>query len=189
MRQVKAQHREFLSSLAWQSVRHGLDTGEPVAIDPDSTAPELRKHHSCFVTLKHARQLRGCVGSVRAKRALAEEVAVNAYGAAFHDPRFGHLRVEELDGLQIEISILSNPEFLRVSSENELVEKLTPGVDGLILSQGGLQGTFLPAVWEKLPQPQDFIRELKQKAGFASDYWSESMVIERYTTESWIAHR
>jgi len=189
MNRVKATHKDLLSSLAWQSIRHGLDTGEPITVHPDSTAPELRERRSCFVTLEHTHRLRGCVGSVRAKRMLVEDVATNAYDAAFHDPRFKQLSVEELDALQIEISVLSNPEILKVHSENELTEKLIPGVDGVILSQGALQGTFLPAVWEKLPEPLDFIRELKQKAGFASDYWSESIVVERYTTESWVAHQ
>jgi AmmeMemoRadiSam system protein A len=187
MKRVKTAHRDLLSSLAWQSIRHGLDVGAPVAVDYENTAPELLEDGACFVTLEHNRQLRGCIGSVRANRALAEDVATNAYAAAFRDPRFNHLEEEEFAKLKIEISVLSTPRTLKVTSENELIEMLIPGVDGIILSLGVLQGTFLPAVWEKLPQPKDFIRELKRKAGFAPDYWSENIVIERYTTESWLA--
>ncbi len=176
-----------MSSLAWQSIRYGLDTGKPLSVDTGSVAPELRTYRSCFVTLEHAHRLRGCVGSVRAKRMLVEEVATNAYGAAFRDTRFERLQQTELDALQVEISVLSTPEALAVQSENELLKKLTPGKDGLILTQGALQATFLPAVWEKLPSPTDFIRELKRKAGFTLDYWSESIIVERYTTETWVA--
>ncbi len=187
MKRVKTAHRDLLSSLAWQSIRHGLDVGKPIAVDHENTVPELLKFGACFVTLEYNRQLRGCIGSVRANRSLAEDVASNAYGAAFHDPRFNRLTEKEYDDLQIEISVLSKPQTLQIKSEDELAATLTPGVDGVILSQGALQGTFLPAVWEKLPEPQDFIQELKRKAGFAIDYWPDNIVVERYTTESWLA--
>jgi AmmeMemoRadiSam system protein A len=138
---------------------------------------------ACFVTLWKDGELRGCIGSLRAERPLAEEVAQRAVDAAFHDPRFPPLRPEELDQVDIEISVLQPPEPLEVMDEADLLRKLRPGVDGLILADGSHRATFLPSVWEQLPAPRDFVRQLKRKAGLSADHWSATLRFERYGAE------
>ena len=113
-----------------------------------------------------------------------EDVAYNAYAAAFLDPRFSALDAEELPSLQIHISILSPLERLECGSHEDLMAAIRPGVDGLLLREGESRGTMLPAVWETLPDPTVFVRELKLKAGFEADYWSDELEVFRYTTES-----
>lgn len=136
-----------------------------------------------FVTLNDDRGLRGCIGRLEAERPLVEDVADNAYAAAFRDPRFPALTEGELAGLDIHISVLGTPERLDVASESELLEKLRPGEDGLILAEAGRRATFLPSVWKSLPEPGAFLRHLRQKAGFAPDYWSPALQIYRYGCE------
>ena len=114
---------------------------------------------------------------------LAKDVAENAVAAAFHDPRFEPLSIEEAEKLEIHISVLSPPEELNFSSEADLLEQIRPGVDGLILQAGGRRGTFLPSVWEELPEKEMFLMYLKMKAGLPTDYWSDSLRVFRYTAE------
>ncbi|HDZ78001.1 MAG TPA: AmmeMemoRadiSam system protein A, partial [Gammaproteobacteria bacterium] len=130
-------------------------------------------------------QLRGCVGSLTACRSLSEDVAENAFAAAFRDHRFNALTEDELAEIEISISVLSTPELMVFTSEQELLSQLQPGVDGIILTEGGNRGTFLPSVWEHYPQPASFLSHLKMKAGLPADYWSDTMKIERYNTVSW----
>ena len=129
-------------------------------------------------------RLRGCVGSLQARLPLVADVAQSAFAAAFRDTRFAPLGPAEADDLDIHISILSPLEPLVVASEAELLETLRPGVDGLVLCEGALRGTFLPAVWERLPDPRQFVQELKRKAGLQGDYWSPTLELQRYTVES-----
>jgi len=103
--------------------------------------------------------------------------------AAFRDPRFPPLAADEFDELDIHLSILTPAEPVSFTSEQELITQLQPGIDGLILEEGHRRGTFLPSVWEQLPEPQQFLRHLKQKAGLSPDYWSENIRISRYRTE------
>ncbi|HEC13492.1 MAG TPA: AmmeMemoRadiSam system protein A [Acidiferrobacteraceae bacterium] len=179
-----AQHTA-LTELAHKSITHGVRHGGPIKVELDRYDPALRVQGACFVTLHKQDQLRGCIGSLQTKRALVEDVAQNAYAAAFQDPRFSPMQENELEDLSVHISVLSQPESLNFSTEDELLKKIRPGVDGLILINGGHRGTFLPSVWDALPQPKAFLRQLKLKAGLAEDYWSDSIKIERYTTESW----
>jgi AmmeMemoRadiSam system protein A len=136
------------------------------------------------VTLEIGGELRGCIGTLKARRPLVVEVAHMARAAAMEDPRFPPLARAELGAVQISISVLSVPAPLEFASEADLLAKLRPGVDGLILREGYRSGTFLPSVWDKLPAPADFLRQLKRKAGLAPDHWSDSLTIEGYTTES-----
>jgi AmmeMemoRadiSam system protein A len=117
-----------------------------------------------------------------------EDVAHNAFAAAFRDPRFPALSAAELQELEIGISVLGPTESVSFGTEEELLGKLRPGIDGLVLQDGRHRGTFLPAVWESLPEPAEFLYHLRQKAGLPGDYWSETLQIERYTTESFAAH-
>jgi len=128
--------------------------------------------------------LRGCIGTLTAHQAVIADVAYHAHAAAFSDPRFPALRENELDDLDIHISVLSEPQIISFSSEADLLAQLRPGIDGLILRDLGRTGTFLPSVWESLPQVKDFWQQLKRKAGLPANHWSKSLEVLRYTTES-----
>ena len=178
-----AQRSELLS-LARTSIEASLPTGTRAPYEGPPLHSELSRPGSSFVTLRVGEDLRGCCGTIEATRPLHEDVWNNAYASAFADPRFPALTPEEWEGTGIEISVLSEPERCDVRSEAELLEVLRPGIDGLILQAGARRSTFLPAVWEQLPEPRDFIRHLKLKAGWPADFWPPDMQVWRYTTES-----
>lgn len=176
--------RRTLLALALDSIRHGLSTGRPLDVDPSAYPEALRERRATFVTLHRRGLLRGCIGHLEAVTLLVVDVADNAFAAAFRDPRFPAVAEQELADLRIAISILSPPQPMTFSSESDLIGQLNPGSDGLILEDNGARGTFLPSVWEQLPEPSTFMRHLKQKAGLAPDYWSDTVQISRYYTES-----
>lgn len=170
-------------ALAAGSIRHGLAEGNPLVPDLDALPPELRRPGASFVTLETAGgALRGCVGTVDASQPVAADIAENAFRAAFHDPRFPRLTAAEIDGLVIHVSVLSRPEPFPVRDEADLLRRIRPGVDGLILSDYGRRALFLPSVWEQLPDPAAFIGHLKAKAGWPQDYWSSTLTVQRFTT-------
>ena len=138
---------------------------------------------AAFVTLTKSGQLRGCIGSLEARRSMLEDVRGNACAAAFRDPRFAPLVAAELPQLRVEVSLLSPPVEMAVSSEEDALRQLRPGIDGLIFRVGDRRSTFLPQVWESLPEPRQFLAQLKQKAGVASDYWSPEVRLWRYQAE------
>jgi uncharacterized protein len=152
-----------------------------VAGDHDPVLDELR---ASFVTLMRNHGLRGCIGSLEARRGLLEDVIHNAAAAAFRDPRFPPLRSAELPELEIEISVLSPSAPLPVDDRADLLRRLEPGRHGLILQEGARRATFLPAVWESLPSPEDFLSQLLLKAGLSRDHWSDRLRFFVYTTES-----
>lgn len=148
----------------------------------------LHESGASFVTLTEAGQLRGCIGSLRAYRSLGEDVAGHAVDAALRDPRFVPVTADEYPLLQVEVSVLSNPEPIPVDSRPELERTLRPGIDGLILDDGrGHSATFLPQVWNGLPDPNDFVTHLLAKAGLPADHswWEPSMLCSRYTVEAY----
>ena len=179
-----AEQRAALLEVARRSIEHGLQTGSPLAVDVASYPAALQEPGASFVTLNIDGRLRGCIGSLEAVHPLVEDVARNAFSAAFRDPRFPPVSAAEAPRLNIHISVLNPAEPMQFSSEEDLLAQLRPGVDGLILEDGGRRGTFLPSVWESLPDPRDFLQELKRKAGLAPDHWSDSLRVWRYTTES-----
>jgi len=122
-----------------------------------------------FVTLTLHGQLRGCIGSLEAHRSLYDDVTRNARAAAFGDPRFPPLTADELPAVRIEVSVLTVPQPLQFSSEADALRRLRPGIDGVIFQYGSRQATFLPQVWEQLPEPHEFMAHLKQKAGLPAD--------------------
>jgi AmmeMemoRadiSam system protein A len=174
---------KILLQVAKQSISNGLENQQPLQVELSDYAEELRKIRATFVTLEINNHLRGCIGTLTAQRPLVSDVAYHAHAAAFSDPRFPKLQALEFPALDIHISILSPPEPITFESEADLIQQLRPGVDGLILSDGFHQGTFLPSVWESLHEPRDFLQHLKQKAGLPSDYWSNTIKLERYTAE------
>ncbi len=173
-----------LLQVALESIESGLGSGKPASGDSRASIGALDKPGASFVTLKKQGALRGCIGTLEAHRRLVDDVAANAFAAAFRDPRFDKLASEELDSLEIGISILGPREALVFDSQQALLDMLRPGVDGLVLHDGNARATFLPAVWESLPQPAAFLGQLKQKAGLPADYWSDTLEVWRYTTES-----
>lgn len=150
-----------------------------------ASAPELAKPGATFVTLTQQGQLRGCIGSLEAHRALATDVAENAIAAAFRDPRFAPLRTDELSRTRVEVSLLAPAEPFIVIDEADALKRLRPGIDGLILSHGLHRATFLPQVWEALPEPQRFMAQLKLKAGLPADFWDDRIALARYTVQKW----
>lgn len=139
-----------------------------------------------FVTLSIGGRLRGCIGSLEVYRGLGEDVVANARAAAFRDPRFPALGAHELSAVRIEVSVLSAPEPMAVTSRSEALAALVPGRDGVILTSGGHRATFLPQVWEQLPQPEDFLGALTRKAGLPAGHWDEHTWLARYRVHSWI---
>ncbi|OGS91136.1 MAG: AMMECR1 domain-containing protein [Gallionellales bacterium GWA2_60_18] len=138
-----------------------------------------------FVTLTQCGELRGCIGSLEAHRPLAEDVHHNALAAAFRDPRFAPLQRHELAVTECEISLLSAAEAMTFGDERAALAQLRPGVDGIIFEYGRYRSTFLPQVWEQLPQPRQFMAHLKRKAGLPDTFWAEEIKLSRYTVSKW----
>jgi len=147
--------------------------------------PWLKSSGASFITLMLAGKLRGCVGTLRAHRALAEDVRVNAVAAAFRDPRFPPLGAGEFSGVVLEVSVVSALEPMSFTDEREALEQLRPGIDGVVFEYGHHTGTFLPQVWEDFREPPDFLAHLKYKAGLPPDFWDAAVRLSRYTVFKW----
>ncbi|MDO8311559.1 MAG: AmmeMemoRadiSam system protein A [Sideroxyarcus sp.] len=145
----------------------------------------LEEPGATFVTLTLHGQLRGCIGSLEAHRPLIDDVRHNALAAAFSDPRFDPLSKQEFADVLVDVSLLSTPQPILFSSEQDALAQLHPGKDGVILEYGRLRATYLPQVWAQLPDPQSFIAHLKNKAGLPEDFWSNDMRLSRYTVQKW----
>ncbi len=195
---LTADQREVLGAIAWTAIREGLAGGagrrgvgrlQPMRVDAGSWTTGdgdwLRRPGATFVTLHRDGELRGCIGTLAAAQPIGQDVADHAFGAAFEDPRFRPLSEGEYGGLELHISVLGQPEPMSAGSRQAVINALRPGVDGLVLRCGGLRATFLPAVWQSLPVPADFVSHLMRKAGLAADGWPEGMAAERYGVEEW----
>ncbi len=158
-----------LCAIARASIAEGLRTGKP-AEPPCADDPALAEPRASFVTLHLNGALRGCIGSLWPGRPLAEDVHMNAFAAAFRDPRFRPLTAAEFAHVTMDISVLTRPTPLAFASEQALLESLVVGRDGLLIRAGERQATFLPSVWEQLPEPSEFLAALKRKGGFAPDF-------------------
>ena len=176
--------KSTLLSIALDSINSGLRHGVPAHLNCGDYPARLTRRRASFVTLKHGETLRGCIGTLEARTSLVESVADNAYAAAFRDPRFAALGDAELDDLTIEVSVLSPLKPVSFDSEQALLEKMIPGEAGWVLQDDGYRGTFLPSVWSSLNDPAEYLRQLKIKAGLAPDYWSETLQVWCYTTDS-----
>jgi hypothetical protein len=153
------------------------------AAEPDH--PALHQPGATFVTLTQHGELRGCIGSLEAHRPLEQDVRSNARAAAFGDPRFTPLREDELARTRVEVSLLAPAVPMPCTSEEDAVAQMRPGIDGMILEYGGHRGTFLPQVWESLPERRLFMAHLKQKAGLPADFWSPAVKLSRYEVQKW----
>jgi AmmeMemoRadiSam system protein A len=174
---------ERLIDLAFESIERALDRGCEVA-PPRPTDPTLGTTGASFVTLRIESRLRGCCGSLDARRALAADVWRNAYAAAFCDPRFPRLERNELDTSDLSISVLSPLEPIAASSEAELCAVLRPGIDGLVIECRAGRATFLPSVWQEIPEPARFLAQLRRKAGLEGSDWPADLRASRYTTRA-----
>ncbi|MGA1529843.1 MAG: AmmeMemoRadiSam system protein A [Kiritimatiellia bacterium] len=170
--------------LAWarEALDYGVRHGHPPSVEPGRFSAEALRSGAVFVTLEKNGRLRGCIGHLEATQSLVDDIAGNAVAAALHDPRFPPVTEDELAQIELSLSVLTPPEPMIINDEDDLVRQLRPGVDGLILEKGSRRATFLPSVWEDLPDPRSFIRQLKLKAGWSPDYWSDSIMCSRYQT-------
>ncbi|MBS1157984.1 MAG: amrA [Proteobacteria bacterium] len=171
--------------LARQAIASRLGRSGPTLPAADAAQPALNEPAATFVTLTQHGDLRGCIGSLEAWRPLRKDVQENAVAAAFRDPRFRPLTADELGMTRVEVSLLSVPQAMSFVSEAEALGQLRPDIDGLILTAGTHRSTFLPQVWEQLPEPKDFLAHLKQKAGLPASYWGDDVRLERYGVEKW----
>lgn len=170
----QVENDELLLELARLSVAHAAEHGRALRLSFEQLAPALRALGASFVTLRrHADgQLRGCLGSLDPTRPLALDVVENAAAAAIHDPRFPPVTSREVPSLDVSISVIGPREALDVGGEAELLARLRPGVDGLMIEDGSRRAVFLPVVWRQLPDPQRFLDALRHKAGLPRGYWS-----------------
>jgi len=172
---------EMLVSIARSSIAASF--GIPSAIP--EIAAFLHRPGATFVTLKMQKRLRGCIGSLQAHRSLVEDVKANARAAAFHDPRFAPIVLDDLPAMKVEVSVLSALAPLAFRNQDDALAQLRPGEDGVVLEFGHHRGTFLPQVWENLPSPAAFLSELKRKAGLSPDFWDDNVRLSRYTVSKW----
>lgn len=174
-----------LLRLARGSIEHGLVHKEPMSVDLGRLPRSLAEPGATFTTLRASGKLRGCCGTLEALHPLAKDVSLSAFHAAFRDPRFEPVGEGEIDTIQLEVSVLSPLESIRCSNEADLLDRLRPGTDGLVIVADERRATFLPKVWESFPDPQRFLAALKSKCGLADDYWSERLEFLRYRTTSY----
>ena len=179
------EEKKTLLYVARASIEHGLENSTRLALNIDDYPDSLQKPLSTFVTLHNASaELRGCIGSLQVTQPLVKDVAIHAYSAAFNDMRFEPVTQAEFKELEIEISILTPQTPLSFNTEDELLAQLDVGVSGLTIEDLGHRATFLPSVWKQLPDKNDFVKHLKQKAGLSETHWSKQLSAYAYTTIS-----
>ncbi|MCX7192124.1 MAG: AmmeMemoRadiSam system protein A [Proteobacteria bacterium] len=166
-----------LLTIARAAISHALNRH----FNADESAPWLAEPGACFVTLSQQGELRGCIGSLQAHRSLLIDIKSNAVAAALHDPRFAPLSADELGITDIEISLLAPTQPMLFRDEAYALSQLKPGVDGVIFEFGRYRSTFLPQVWEQLPEPRQFMAHLKRKAGLPADFWDKNIQLSRYS--------
>lgn len=175
------QQSQALPRIAYNAIAGRLGVGQ-LDVEGISNSESVG---ASFVTLTLEGDLRGCIGSLEAHRPLIDDVKANAQAAAFEDPRFQPLTAAELEQVEVEVSVLSPPKPLPGGlSEDQVIEALTPGVDGVVLRYGPYRATYLPQVWDQLPDPRTFLATLKNKAGLPSDFWAPEMQVETYRVSS-----
>ncbi len=174
-------HGRTLVKLARDGITSAL-SGRDTQAGPE---PWLLEHRATFVTLKQAGELRGCIGSLQARRPLGADVDANARAAAVSDPRFAPLTAPELGRIEVEVSVLSSLTRILFADHQELVAQLRPGVDGLVLAAEEQRGTFLPQVWEQLREPETFLAHLKRKAGLTEAFPTRRCSVWRYQISKW----
>lgn len=168
--------RSFLLSLARHSIENYVNDGSLPPLDLSALSPLLREQGASFVTLTYQGNLRGCVGALEPYQSLAEDVREHAVAAAFQDYRFPPVQAKEINDIKIEISYLTRPKILKYENPIDLLEILRPNIDGVVVSDGMRRATFLPQVWEKIPDPEEFLEQLCMKMGAPADLWRRKKV-------------
>lgn len=186
---LESDDRSRLLELAHRSIASGLGRRDPQSLPHDAWSPGLLESRATFTTITLAGELRGCCGTIEPRRPLVADVWHNAWVSAYADPRFGPVSAAELGTLTIAISVLTPLTPIEAESEAQLAASLLPGIDGLVLRYGGARATFLPAVWQSLPEPREFIAQLKRKAGWSSSFWPPGMAAFRYRTQTFQSGR
>lgn len=172
-----------IRDLAVRATAHAVRSGSAKAVSLAEQPRRLQEAGACFVTLRRDGELRGCVGELEVTRPLAVSIAENACRAALHDRRFRPVGVDELPELDVHVSVLGPLSPLEVHTRAELLDALHPGVDGVVLAEGGRRATFLPAVWESLPEPEEFVSALERKAGLPPGGWTPERRVFTYQVE------
>lgn len=178
---IKEYFSDYIIRLCKDSILSGFHLGNAL---PKQHPAVLDEKGACFVTLEIDGRLRGCIGSIIAHRPLINDIVKNAHAAAFSDPRFSPLTKDEFEKIEINVSILTKPERIEFKSEEDLLEKIVPYKDGIIIRDGEYQAVYLPIVWEQLPDKKLFMASLKEKAGLPANYFSESLQVYRFYTTS-----
>lgn len=169
--QLTPEEQMTLLRLAREALERGVRGEKLPRLDLSTLTPHLREQGASFVTLTMHSELRGCIGTLEAYQPLAEDVREHAVAAALNDYRFQPLTPAELNGISIEVSRLTAPLPLDYTSPEDLLAKLRPHTDGVILRDGSRRATFLPQVWEKIPEPAEFLDNLCYKMGAEEQLW------------------
>lgn len=186
-KKLTSQEGQVLLKTARQAIENHLNGEISPPINFDDYTPGLIEKGACFITLTINGILRGCIGSMEASQPLIKDVRERAVGAAFQDPRFPGLKKNEYPDLKIEVSRLTSPEKLQYSTPDDLVDKLRPGIDGVILKHNSRRATFLPQVWEQLTDPELFLERLCMKMGLDPSAWKDHYLeVEIYQAEKFI---
>ncbi len=175
---ISKYHSDFVTGLCRTIIKSEFDRSQKTLLYPQV----FDEWGACFVTLEQEGQLRGCIGSIIAHRPLVADLAENAKNAAFKDTRFRPVNREDVDKLKISVSLLTPPKRMGFTSEEDLLNRLTPNLDGLIIKDGDKQAVFLPSVWEQIPDKREFLKALKVKAGLNPEHFSQTF--EAYTFEA-----
>jgi len=175
----------ILLSIARKAISQALKVPYHASIYYNERAEWLTQPGATFVTLTEHEQLRGCIGSLLACDPLIDDICNNAVSAALRDPRFTALTADEFDQISIEVSLLSELQPMDFTDEQDALSQLRPGIDGVVFEYGSYRSTFLPQVWDSLPSPQQFLGQLKLKAGLTSNFWSDDVKLMRYTVSKW----
>lgn len=180
------EEQQLLLRMAREAIERGVNGEKLYPLNEEALSSQLRQKGSSFITLTVRGELRGCIGALDAYQSLAEDVREHAVAAALKDPRFSAVRKDELSGIQIEVSRLTRPVPLDYKDANDLLSKLRPHVDGVILRDKatGRRGTFLPQVWEKISDPAEFLNNLCFKMGMSENAWrSRHLEVHTYEVE------
>ncbi len=170
---LTSEEKRTLLQIARQSLEAGVRGQKLPPLELNSMSPRLQEEGASFVTLTINGNLRGCIGALEPYQPIAEDVREHAIAAALQDYRFSNVQPDELSQIEIEVSRLTVPIPLEYETPEDLLEKLRPGIDGVLLRDGRQRATFLPQVWEKLPDPADFLDNLCYKMGAPSNLWRE----------------
>jgi len=176
--------KEALLKLARQSILHYFKTSRTLKVNQTDIDEDYKRNRAVFVTLSMGGDLRGCIGSLEATQPLYKDIIENSVRAAFFDPRFEAVSEEELNDISIEISVLSKPEKIPFSGFEDLINKITPFKDGIVLKKGIAKATYLPQVWKQIPKAETFLSSLCVKAGLDPESWKDNDIeIEKYHIE------